>query len=196
MGRKGSSSRERILKVARKLINERGITGTSLRDLEEESRLSRGSIYYFYKSKEELGKNVLQMARNDFFEFLEESLSGDSAYEKLKNHFSGVVGRQLSRRFVGGCIFGNTAIEMSDRNDDFRLFVRDVFEEWRARLEEVLREGKVSGEFRGDFDEREVSRLLVAAIEGGIMLTKTEKAAEPLEDVLNSVLALLGREGQ
>jgi AcrR family transcriptional regulator len=54
VGSAAEETRQRILDVARQLFVERGYAGTSIRDIAEELRMTKGSLYYHFSSKEEL----------------------------------------------------------------------------------------------------------------------------------------------
>jgi AcrR family transcriptional regulator len=54
-------SRQQILDVAARLFRETGYLGTSLRDLAAAVEMKAGSLYYHFKSKDELAIEVLQI---------------------------------------------------------------------------------------------------------------------------------------
>lgn len=54
VGSAAEETRERILDAARRLFVERGYAGTSIRDIAEDLRMTKGSLYYHFSSKEEL----------------------------------------------------------------------------------------------------------------------------------------------
>lgn len=55
------NTRERILEVTSKLIYKRGIHDTSLADICFTLKISRGTLYYYYKTKDKLITDVLDM---------------------------------------------------------------------------------------------------------------------------------------
>lgn len=54
-------SRQQILDVAARLFRERGYLGTSLRDLAASVEMKAGSLYYHFKSKDDLAIEVLRI---------------------------------------------------------------------------------------------------------------------------------------
>ena len=70
----GSATRRRILKIALTLFSERGVDGTSMRDLASAAELNVASLYHYFPSKKELleavlveqGVMPLQAPRSDF----------------------------------------------------------------------------------------------------------------------------------
>jgi AcrR family transcriptional regulator len=55
-----SDSRERILDAAERLFAERGLRATSLRDIAAAARANPGSIYFHFKTKAELTREVFR----------------------------------------------------------------------------------------------------------------------------------------
>ena len=58
-GRKAEHSRSRLLDAAARIFRERGYVGTTMRAIASQARVEAGSIYYHYRSKEELIGAVL-----------------------------------------------------------------------------------------------------------------------------------------
>src|SRR6202453_5424297 len=55
----GSSTRHRILQVALTLMSQKGVDGTSMRDLASAAGLNVASLYHYFPSKRELLEAVL-----------------------------------------------------------------------------------------------------------------------------------------
>src|ERR1700751_6400751 len=53
-GQEGSATRRRILRMALNLMAQRGVDGTSMRDLASAAGLNVASLYHFFPSKREL----------------------------------------------------------------------------------------------------------------------------------------------
>lgn len=192
MNEKGIRTRERVLAGATEIIHRQGFSGTSIHDLIRETGVKKGNLYHYFSSKEEMGLEVLIRARDDFFTFLEKSLQGDRPSVRLANHFEAIVGYHEGRNLVGGCIFGNTALEMSDRNETYRAVVHGVFEEWRRRIRDVLESAVRSGEVRKDLNPEAMARHIIATVEGGIMVARASRNPADLKACLAVLAGLLG----
>ena len=55
----GSATRRRILRIALTLMSQRGVSGTSMRDLASAAGLNVASLYHYFPSKRELLESVL-----------------------------------------------------------------------------------------------------------------------------------------
>lgn len=192
MREKGIRTRERVLAGAKEVFHRGGFSGTSINDLIRETGVKKGNLYHYFPSKEEMGIEVLNQAREDFFVFLEQSLRGGRPSTQLANHFQAIARYHQRRNLAGGCIFGNTALEMSDRSERYRSVIHAVFEEWRRRIQEVLEWGVKSGEVRKGIDPEAMARHVVATVEGAIMLARASKDPADLKKCLATLLDLLG----
>jgi len=54
------STREKILAVTRNLIAEKGVKQTTLADISHAAGISQGTLFYYYKSKDELIYDILE----------------------------------------------------------------------------------------------------------------------------------------
>jgi len=189
---KGDRTRARVVAEATALINRRGFANTSVSDLIEATGVKKGNLYFHFSSKEELGLELIRQARNEYFRYLEESSSGDRASEKISAILDAVYTIHRKRGFVGGCIFGNMALEMADVNGEFAKLVRGIFDEWVRTLAKLIARAQEEGDIRADLDPAAAARLVVATLEGGIMMARLSKSGTDMLDCVKTVKALLG----
>jgi len=145
-----------------------------------------------FASKEDLGLAVLEEARREFFQFLTNSLQGESPLEKLSHYFDAILEKHRKAHFVGGCIFGNTALEMSDSNERFSNVIKEVFHEWTTIITDLLTEAREAGDLKQEIPPALLAKHVVTSIEGGIMMARVTKNGDDLKDCLNSLRVLLG----
>jgi TetR/AcrR family transcriptional regulator, transcriptional repressor for nem operon len=184
-------TRERILDEAALLIKTRGFRGMTVNDLLAAAGIHKGSLYFHFASKHEIGLRVLERARVEFREFLRASLVGRTPRARLRSFFRAALAKHRQTDFVGGCIWGNMAVEMSDSNEDYASVVRCVFDEWMSAIETEIAAGQDAGQFRADLSARLLAGHVIAAIEGGIMQSRLRKSERPLKGALNAIDALL-----
>ncbi|WP_026841577.1 TetR/AcrR family transcriptional regulator [Citrifermentans bremense] len=188
---KGEATRDKILETAADLIHRQGFGATSINDLLDATGLKKGSLYFHFPGKEALGLAILEKSSADFLLFLDAALTGATPLAQLDNFFDRVMKTHRGAGFVGGCIFGNTALEMGDAESSFAPFIEKVFEEWTHKLRTVITAAQHSGEIRSDIPAEVLAGHMVAAIEGGIMLSRLKKDAKPLRNALTAVRSLL-----
>jgi TetR/AcrR family transcriptional repressor of nem operon len=191
---KGEETRARVLEAARQLINRKGFRSTSVNDIIKVTGVKKGNLYFHFASKEELGLAILRQAHEDFMAFLCNNLKGDRPLEKVSSLLDAVFEKQRRTKFVGGCLFGNTALELSDANDRITQLIREVFRGWTELLAGVLREAQDAGDLKVQVQPKVLAKHIVASIEGGIMMSRLSKNGDHLRDCLSSIRVLLGIE--
>lgn len=178
------SSKLKVLDSAKKLFHRYGIEQTSVDRILSESNVTKSNFYYHFKSKDQLALQVLQNWINDHQEeLLTPTLDNkkhtpgvrlDKFYEKITSHHE-------LMKCENGCPFGNTALELSDLKEEFRLVLSKHFENWRTKIEGCIKEGIEKNEFRSDLDPTVISELILSHLEGAIMMVKTHKNILPLK---------------
>lgn len=191
---KGEKTRDHILKATRKILVAQGFHNTSISAVIEATGVKKGNLYYHFASKEDLGLAVLEDAKEEFFSFLDKTLVGRDPIEKIINSCQAILAEQEKNNFVGGCLFGNTALEMTDSNPEFASVIQEVFVKWTETLETLL----VAAQEAGNSNSKIIpptllAKTVVATVEGAIMMSRVSKRASDLRDFLAAIKALLGR---
>lgn len=189
--RESKLTRERLLDEATKLVHEKGFRATSLNDLLNAAGVNKGSLYYHFPGKDDLGLAVLERAKARFLATLDELLAAPTPAESLRQFLEFVLEKHRSKRFVGGCLFGNTALEMSDADRRFADSMCHLFHEWTGRLAAVVRAGQNAGQFRRDIPADHLAQMIVSTVEGGIMMSRLQKDEGPLKACLEGLKTFL-----
>ena len=188
-----SSTREQILDAAGRLIHVRGFHNTSVDDILRESGVGKGNLYYYFKSKDELGYAALDRTLERIQEEILERLSaaGLDPWTQLESFLGYAVERARREGCVGGCPLGNLALEMSDIHEGFRTRLSDAFSQVRSKIEETLERAKREGTLRIGTDIPRLANFLLAGFEGAFMMGKLHRDAEMMANVVNELKAHL-----
>ncbi|MFI7125589.1 TetR/AcrR family transcriptional regulator [Nonomuraea sp. NPDC050153] len=68
--RSGAQTRDEIRRVAMRLFTERGFDATSTRDIAADLGINQSSLYYHFKSKDEIVASLMQSRREEVEEFV------------------------------------------------------------------------------------------------------------------------------
>lgn len=177
---KGVRTRRRIVETARTLFHARGYTNTSMDDIVRKSRVTKGSLYYYFASKEALGLAVVDESIAEQFESGPMPAAGDPV-ERVLAMFRRTEQALADGRCRGGCLFGNLALEVSDLHDGLRQRLDHAFSIWEREIETVLEAGVRDGLLTEDLNPAAMSRFLVATLEGGILLAKVKRNISALK---------------
>ncbi len=170
--------RTAILDAAARLINERGFSHTSVEELISAAGLSgKSHFYHYFKSKEALGYEVLERQFSRFAErglvLLREPMI--EPLERLTLFIDTLVALQHERQGRNGSPFGNLAGELADSHEGFRKRLDEVFDEWAGQLQALLEE--LRPQLRGGVDAARLARFIIAALEGGMLMTRVKRDA-------------------
>ncbi|WP_166395016.1 TetR/AcrR family transcriptional regulator [Rubrobacter marinus] len=192
---KGERTRRRIVERAAPVFNTRGYFGASMGDLVRETGLEKGGIYNHFGSKEELALAAFDYSVGVMSERFDEALEGRMGTLEKLLAVVGVLGGMAEDPPVrGGCPVLNTAIEADDAHRALKERARGAATDWLRLVGSIVKEGVASGELEGGTDPRKVASVVVATLEGALMLSKLnddpahmERAVEHLEEYLRSL---------
>jgi len=184
---KGEITRGKILESARELFNAKGFSTTTINDLVEATGMQKGALYFHFPGKDAIAREVLAEATDEFMGFLDNALGGGNPGASLDNFFRCALEKHLATGFVGGCIFGNTALEMSDSNPEFAEAIEKVFDEWICRVGIAVSDAQGRGQIRTDIASESLAKHIIATIEGGIMMSRLKKDERPMRECLDTL---------
>lgn len=171
--RKGELTRERLLAQAAQVFNQRGFFGASLSDLMQATGLQKGGIYNHFESKEALALEAFDYAIGRIDQrFRDAQANTSTAQERLLAMIGVLQSLAENPPIRGGCPLLNTAIESDDAHPALRDRARQAMDQWRGAVQRIVAKGIRNGELRAEIDPDEVATLLVATLEGGVMLSK------------------------
>ena len=173
---KGEQTRERILASSAQLFNRQGYFGASLADIMRETGLEKGGIYNHFSSKEQLALESFDYAYGLIQERVRQALSGKfNAIERLLAIVTVFQGILEDPQVAGGCPILNTAIEADDANEVLRDRARSAMDNWRTTIHRIVNKGIERQQIRPGVDADEVASILIATLEGAIMLSNLYK---------------------
>jgi TetR/AcrR family transcriptional regulator, transcriptional repressor for nem operon len=173
---KGEQTRERILSRSAQLFNRQGYFGASLADIMRETGLEKGGIYNHFTSKEQLALESFDYAYGLVQQRVRHVLSGKfNAVERLLAIVSVFEGIIEDFPVSGGCPILNTAIEADDANESLRDRARSAMDNWRSTIHRIVNKGIERQEIRPGINADEVASILIATLEGAIMLSNLYK---------------------
>lgn len=80
---KKTSTREKILSVTRHLMAEKGVPATTLADISQAAGISQGTLFYYYKSKDDLIYDILEQHFSQLTDSIIASMPRRSSSDKV-----------------------------------------------------------------------------------------------------------------
>src|SRR5256886_4904811 len=138
--------------------------------------LEKGGIYNHFSSKEQLALEAFDYAYGLVEQRVRQALAGKlNAIERLLALVSVFEGIVEDPPVAGGCPILNTAIEADDANEALRERARAAMDSWRTTIHRIVNKGIERQEIRPGVDGDEVASILIATLEGAIMLSNLYK---------------------
>lgn len=192
MRTKGERTRRRIVERAAPVFNTKGYWGSSMSDLVRETGLEKGGIYNHFSGKEELALAAFDHAAGIMRERFRVAVEGgEGALGKLFAVVDVLAGLVEDPPVAGGCPVLNTAVEADDAHPVFKERAREAATDWLRLVGSIVKEGVRSGELRGDTDPRETASVVVATLEGALMLSKLHDDGTHMQRAVDHVKAHL-----
>jgi AcrR family transcriptional regulator len=169
-----------MVESAATLIRERGIHGVGLREVVAHSGGPRGSLgRYFPGGKTQLMTEAIDLALAPVFDALESTLS---EAETLADAIAQIVAPWrhvlVEYDFALGCPLAATVVDAAVANHDLRDHASELLARWRSTVAEVYVKFGAPPK-----DAAEQSTVLLAALEGALILARARRTTEPLDAV-------------
>lgn len=186
MARDGTATRQRIIEQTAPLLNKQGYLSTPVSEIMRVTGLKKGGIYNHFDSRDALTEEAFVYAVGQMRQRFADALEGKrTAVDKLLALLGVFRSFSSDKVFRGGCPIMNLAIESDDADPRLRKVASKAMTDLIDLFEKVIAQGIEAGEFRrGDMLIRSRASVMVASIEGGIMLSNLYKKDTPLQAVL------------
>jgi TetR/AcrR family transcriptional regulator, transcriptional repressor for nem operon len=187
---KGEKTREMIIRHAAEIFNKRGYSGASISELMEKTGLEKGGIYRHFDSKEELATEAFDYAWSQIKQYRLAML--DKIVTPM-GKLRGMVDGFLEKPTIvsGGCALMNTAIDADDGNPALRAHALKALNEWLGYIEALIKQGKKQGEIAKGISPTRTASVIVAALEGGLMISRLSGNRVAMKEVRAHLHALL-----
>ncbi len=187
--RKGRATRGRIIDAAAKLMFQRGVAGTSIDEVRSTAAVSGSQISHYFHDKRDLTREVISARSDDVREFHSrprlgalDSLDALQAWADANIADINAVYRR------GGCVFGSLAGELVEADADIHGDLAAGYDQWIELFRTGVTEMRRRGELRPDADPRHLAVSLVAAHQGGALITYLTDSPEPLRVAVNAAV--------
>lgn len=186
-----SDTASKILDVGQELIQTRGYTSMSFRDIAVQVGIKKPSIIHHFPTKSDLGVAIIQRYRDTFAAQLD-VISEDpdkSAWDALDFYFSPFLHFAETPDKV--CLCGALSGEMPALPEAMRREVKQFMESHQNWLLDVLRAGRRRGELNFDETPARLSRVLFNTLQGSLLVKRSTGDPSQLHDAIKAIKKLL-----
>lgn len=183
---RSSDAKERLIASVLELVSTRSYANVGVQELCEYAGAKKGSFYYFFKSKQELMLEALEhqaQAVNNII--LIPALNSKLApLERIEQIFELTYQYQTSLKEkterVGGCFFGNLALELSTQDEIIRHRLDRIFSRQIKLIKQCLEETVTTG-YLSEIDIQLTAEAILAYWQGAIMFAKVRNEPKVLK---------------
>ena len=150
--------RDELLRIAAKLVAERGFRNTTVRDIADASGILSGSLYHHFDSKESMVDEILQTFQNELFAGYDEILASKAPARERIEAAVRLSFDALDQHHHEVAIFQNEADWLGTQERFTYLAERNA--QSRNVWVTLLSEGVAAGELRSDLDVELVYRFI------------------------------------
>jgi TetR/AcrR family transcriptional regulator, lmrAB and yxaGH operons repressor len=175
-----SPARASMVRSAATLMRERGIHGVGLREIVSHSGGPRGSLArYFPGGKTQLMTEAIDVALAELFDELDRTLTEAETFPDAIGEIVAPWRRLLvDHDFALGCPLAASVVDAAAANRDLRIHVSELLARWQASVADVYIK---FGDPPAVADEH--ATVLLAALEGALILARARRSTEPLDTV-------------
>lgn len=176
MASKGEATREKIVAAAERLILSKGYAGTTLEDILEVTRLTKGAFFHHFSGKGELARAVVERyAETDFALFKSWSERADRLSDdplervfiflKLFEEYLDGLGKPFP-----GCVFASYTYESRQFGSEVHDYIRDRLRGWVGLYEKKLAALIKARPPRRPVTARGLAEMIATIVEGGFVM--------------------------
>ena len=139
--------KDQILDAALTVLVQNGYEGSRMDDVVSESQLSKGAIYWYYKSKKAMYLDLVNFWVIRYSATINHLVENDQAApDQLKSFFNYFIDQYESDPdpFIALTEFWS----MAQKDDDFRAKLQKVYSQFLEVLEKIVAKGVKDGDFK------------------------------------------------
>ena len=166
--------REKLVSAAVELAYRQGYRKTTLADLAEESQVPLGNIYYYFKTRDDIGNAILDCRQGEFVAMRDSLLALDTPLARLKAFVEMTIANAplVAQR---GCPMGSLAAELLKDGGELARRARALMADPMAWMAEQF------AAMGHESDADDLALQLQSALQGASLLAQSFGEAEPLE---------------
>jgi AcrR family transcriptional regulator len=160
--------RNQIIESAIKVFAREGFANTRMEDVATESGLSKGLLYWYFKSKDDIIIAIADLLFSAEFRKMQNlSIEGQTSRDCLEKVFDIFIKDLRNILKLTPVIYEFYALAF--RNSTVRHVMHEYYQRFIMIMEPIIQQGMERGEFRSG-DARQVTITIGAAFEGTLLL--------------------------
>jgi len=154
-------AKSKILEAAFQEFSEKGFHQTTMEDVAKRVGVSKGALYLYFNSKEELFKGIYEKAPQALGDIMRSSFKGNDFVESSSQIFDRMMQQYASNPSLSFEIFAEAT-----RNPDLKKVLRANYDRYINVMVSFLKEQKAEVRSTKDLDLRALAQALISLWNG------------------------------
>jgi AcrR family transcriptional regulator len=183
-----TDTRERLIKTTGRLLRQQGYSATGLNQVMAEAEAPKGSMYFHFPGgKEQLAAAAVDRFADRVSDYTRRALEESGTVREAVVRFMDEYAARLQRTdYSEGCAVASVAVEATGTRPELTQSTGRALQMWVGDFARAL-------EAEGHEPEaaHRLATLIIAMIEGSVVMVKGSRSVEPLEAARDAILPLL-----
>ncbi|MFK4268999.1 TetR/AcrR family transcriptional regulator [Streptomyces milbemycinicus] len=172
-----TSTRDRIVVAAARLLQRQGYVGTGIKQIAKEAQATLGSVYHFFPGgKEAVAVAAIKHGDQEFATLLRKALDSEEDPAEAVEACARRLATELRESgWIDGCPVTAAALETLGTDSEIQQACAEALRSWEGLvLDKLLRHG-----FEAE-GGRELATTIISALEGAEVTAQVQRSEEPL----------------
>jgi TetR/AcrR family transcriptional regulator, transcriptional repressor for nem operon len=186
--RRGRETRQRIVAAAAELMFDNGVAETTLEEIRAAAGVSGSQVYHYFEDKQALVRAVIDYQTDAVLGAQTDHLDRLDTVDGLRAWRDFLVEHQRRLGCRGGCPIGALGAEVAETDAVARLAAARGLARWEGRIRDGFQAMHARGDLPADADPGDLALAVLAALQGGLLLTQLQRDTRPLEVTLDAMI--------
>jgi len=188
---KGEVTRQFIIEKAAPIFNTKGIAATSMSDIMEATKLSKGSMYVHFENKDVLACAAVDHNMKILNSKLEAEITKAKTTKEQLFAYIDFFSNPINPPVIGGCPLLNFGTEADDTNPVVKEKVNRVIQRGQSLLTSIIEKGISEGEFNLNSKATELATVIFAMLEGGHLMSRMSGNNESMKTIVAALKKMI-----
>ena len=192
MKKNTKETRQHILDTGYRLIVSKGFSSVGLTEILQSAGVPKGSFYYYFKSKEQFGEEIIKNYFSEYLVALEHIFQpqGSSAYSRLLEYWQRWIETQSDSCVDHKCLVVKLSAEVADLSEPMRLALLSGSSLVVKRIAQCIEAGIDDGSIV-KVDAAVTAELLYNMWLGATLMGKLQRNADGLQRAMQITVSIL-----
>lgn len=189
---RASNARQRMLDAALDLFHRKGVRGTRVEEILEQSNTGKSQLYHYFGSKDGLVEAAVSYFES---QLVAGRLPGTQTIETLadlEEWFGAFIAYQYATGSTRHCPMATIHSTLDeDEQEPIRVAIRRVFQHARRALDEFFERLARDGRLPPDCAPRTLTDFCATVMQGGLILSRVRGEPAPFESAVDHAMRYL-----